>query len=73
MCNVNYSDTYSWEVVPEFPSDNEDVCPCPRAGHSAAVVGTRMYVWSGRDGYKRVWNNQVTIACLIRLSYMTGT
>ena len=31
----------------------------PRAGACAAVVGTRMYVWSGRDGYKKVWNNQV--------------
>lgn len=52
-------DTFTWEAVPDFPTDNEEACPCPRAGHAAAVVGTRMYVWSGRDGYRRVWNNQV--------------
>ena len=28
--------------------------------HTAAVVGTRMYVWNGRDGYKKVWNNQIS-------------
>ncbi len=53
------TDTFTWEGVPDFPSDSEESSPCPRAGHSAAVVGTRMYVWSGRDGYRRVWNNQV--------------
>jgi len=47
-------------VCPSFPEkdDNEEV-PCPRAGHTAAAVDTRMYVWSGRDGYKKLWNNQV--------------
>jgi len=54
------TDTCTWEVCPAFPEkdDNEDV-PCPRAGHTAAAVDTRMYVWSGRDGYKKLWNNQV--------------
>lgn len=33
--------------------------PCPRAGYAAAIVGRRMYIWSGRDGYKKVWNSQV--------------
>ena len=33
----------------------------PRAGSCAAVVGTRMYIWSGRDGYKKVWNSQVLL------------
>lgn len=53
-------ETNSWEVCPPFPEkdDNEEV-PCPRAGHTAAAVDTRMYVWSGRDGYKKLWNNQV--------------
>lgn len=23
-------------------------------------INTRMYVWSGRDGYRKAWNNQVT-------------
>ena len=47
--------------MPSFPEDGDDSCPCPRAGHTAAVVGTRMYVWSGRDGNKKVWNNQVVL------------
>lgn len=53
-------DINAWEVCPPFPEkdDNEEV-PCPRAGHTAAAVDTRMYVWSGRDGYKKLWNNQV--------------
>ena len=63
LCGVSNDllDTYTWEEMPEFPEDNGDTCPCSRAGHTAAIVGTRMYVWSGRDGYKKVWNNQVHI------------
>ena len=50
----------AWEEVPEFPdTDDMEEVPCPRAGHTAAAVDTRVYVWSGRDGYKKVWNNQV--------------
>ena len=50
----------AWEEVPEFPdTDDVEEVPCPRAGHTAAAVDTRVYVWSGRDGYKKVWNNQV--------------
>ncbi|KTG43381.1 hypothetical protein cypCar_00000156 [Cyprinus carpio] len=30
-----------------------------RAGHCAVTVGTRLYVWSGRDGYKKYNNYQV--------------
>lgn len=33
--------------------------PGPRAGHCAVAVGTRLYIWSGRDGYRKAWNNQV--------------
>ena len=51
------SDTYTWEPMPEFGGEGD--APCPRAGHAAAVVGTRIYIWSGRDGYKKVWNSQV--------------
>jgi hypothetical protein len=29
-------------------------------------VDTRVYVWSGRDGYRKAWNNQVS--CLIALA-----
>ena len=59
--HTHCADNYTWEAMPDFPEESSatvDV-PCPRAGHAAAVVGTRMYVWSGRDGYKKVWNNQV--------------
>ena len=54
---ISHSDTYAWEPMPEFTGEGD--APCPRAGHAAAVVGTRIYVWSGRDGYKKVWNSQV--------------
>uniref|UniRef100_A0A915MUN0 Fibronectin type-III domain-containing protein n=1 Tax=Meloidogyne javanica TaxID=6303 RepID=A0A915MUN0_MELJA len=30
-----------------------------RAGHSAVVINRRLYIWSGRDGYKKAWNSQV--------------
>ena len=33
--------------------------PKARAGHCTAVVGSRLYVWSGRDGYRKSWNYQV--------------
>lgn len=33
--------------------------PRPRAGHCATVVRNRLFIWSGRDGYRKAWNNQV--------------
>ncbi|XP_062238356.1 host cell factor 2 isoform X2 [Platichthys flesus] len=33
--------------------------PRARAGHCAAAVGSRLYIWSGRDGYRKSWNYQV--------------
>lgn len=33
--------------------------PRARAGHCAASVGSRLYVWSGRDGFRKNWNYQV--------------
>ncbi|MBN3312325.1 HCFC2 factor, partial [Atractosteus spatula] len=33
--------------------------PRPRAGHCAATIGSRLYIWSGRDGYRKAWNSQV--------------
>ncbi|XP_034719221.1 host cell factor 2 isoform X1 [Etheostoma cragini] len=33
--------------------------PRARAGHCAATVGSRLYIWSGRDGFRRSWNYQV--------------
>ena len=50
-----------WESCPTYPDEEEqDMSMSPRAGACGAVVGTRVYVWSGRDGYKKVWNNQVS-------------
>ncbi|XP_072529052.1 host cell factor 2 [Salminus brasiliensis] len=44
-------------------SDGEEegsrLWPKARAGHCAATIGTRMYIWSGRDGYRKSWNYQV--------------
>ncbi|XP_068572807.1 host cell factor 2 isoform X2 [Cebidichthys violaceus] len=41
-------------------SDDPYACrPKARAGHCAATVGSRLYIWSGRDGYRRSWNYQV--------------
>lgn len=47
----------SWEplVVENF----DDNLPRARAGHSAVEINARLYVWSGRDGYRKAWNNQV--------------
>lgn len=33
--------------------------PRARAGHCATAVGSRLYIWSGRDGYRKSWNFQV--------------
>ncbi|XP_031591548.2 host cell factor 2 isoform X1 [Oreochromis aureus] len=41
-------------------TDDPYACrPRARAGHCAASVGSRLYVWSGRDGYRKSWNYQV--------------
>ncbi|KRX74308.1 Host cell factor 1 [Trichinella sp. T6] len=37
----------------------EDENPRPRAGHSAVAMRSRMYIWSGRDGYRKAWNAQI--------------
>nr|XP_020457192.1 host cell factor 2 isoform X2 [Monopterus albus] len=67
-------DTMNWQnLAPEERDDIESqlqsqgpqrddpyACrPRARAGHCTAVVGSRLYVWSGRDGYCKSWNYQV--------------
>jgi len=37
----------------------EDAIPRARAGHCAVSIHTRLWIWSGRDGYRKAWNNQV--------------
>lgn len=41
---------------------NDDDSPRARAGHCAVGIHTRLYVWSGRDGYRKAWNNQVRVS-----------
>ncbi|XP_069697003.1 host cell factor 1-like isoform X2 [Periplaneta americana] len=50
-------ETFTWEElsVGKF----EENTPSARAGHCAAGIHTRLYIWSGRDGYRKAWNNQV--------------
>lgn len=50
---------------------NDDDSPRARAGHCAVGIHTRLYVWSGRDGYRKAWNNQVRVSCVffVKTSY----
>ncbi|ODM90762.1 Host cell factor 1 [Orchesella cincta] len=50
-------DSLTWENLHQDILD--DKVPRARAGHSAVVINTRIYIWSGRDGYRKAWNNQV--------------
>ncbi|MGH0129459.1 UNVERIFIED_CONTAM: hypothetical protein FKN15_075537 [Acipenser sinensis] len=53
-------DTMTWNgLVWERQEDGKASSPRPRAGHCAAVIGSRLYIWSGRDGYRKAWNYQV--------------
>ncbi|XP_055380924.1 host cell factor 2-like [Condylostylus longicornis] len=47
-----------WEDYSNIQGDEEQI-PKSRAGHSAANVNGRLFIWSGRDGYRKAWNNQV--------------
>ncbi|XP_035237273.1 host cell factor 1b isoform X3 [Anguilla anguilla] len=50
-------DTMAWETV--LMDTLEDNIPRARAGHCSVAINSRLYVWSGRDGYRKAWNNQV--------------
>ncbi|XP_014663610.1 PREDICTED: host cell factor 1-like [Priapulus caudatus] len=50
-------DTTTWE--PLAMEVFEDAVPRARAGHCSVAINTRLYIWSGRDGYRKAWNNQV--------------
>ncbi|KAK1906646.1 Host cell factor 2 [Dissostichus eleginoides] len=67
-------DTMSWQDLGSQQQDNVEYqlhsqgpqsddpyafLPRARAGHCAASVGSRLYIWSGRDGYRKSWNYQV--------------
>ncbi|KAM4037970.1 host cell factor 2 isoform 2-T2 [Anomaloglossus baeobatrachus] len=52
-------DSMEWKsLMPDSTEDRKD-WPWPRAGHCAVTIGKRLYIWSGRDGYKKAWNCQV--------------
>ncbi|XP_044133219.1 LOW QUALITY PROTEIN: host cell factor 2 [Bufo gargarizans] len=52
-------DSMKWTtLMPDSSEDRRD-WPWPRAGHCAITIGKRLYIWSGRDGYKKAWNCQV--------------
>ncbi|XP_074872968.1 host cell factor 1 isoform X3 [Carettochelys insculpta] len=50
-------DSMAWEPI--VMDTLEDNIPRARAGHCAVSINTRLYIWSGRDGYRKAWNNQV--------------
>ncbi|XP_077001661.1 host cell factor 1 isoform X2 [Tamandua tetradactyla] len=50
-------DSMAWETI--LMDTLEDNIPRARAGHCAVAINTRLYIWSGRDGYRKAWNNQV--------------
>ena len=50
-------ETLCWESI--GTEVFEDNLPRARAGHSAVQINNRLYIWSGRDGYRKAWNNQV--------------
>ncbi|XP_058873052.1 host cell factor 1-like [Acipenser ruthenus] len=50
-------DTMTWEPIQM--DTLEDNVPRARAGHCSVSINSRLYVWSGRDGYRKAWNNQV--------------
>uniref|UniRef100_A0A672MGV2 Host cell factor 1 n=1 Tax=Sinocyclocheilus grahami TaxID=75366 RepID=A0A672MGV2_SINGR len=50
-------DSMSWETI--LMDMLEDNIPRARAGHCTVAINNRLFVWSGRDGYRKAWNNQV--------------
>lgn len=50
-------DTLGWETV--LMDSEEEKIPRARAGHCSVAINSRLYIWSGRDGYRKAWNNQV--------------
>ncbi|XP_042638411.1 host cell factor 2 [Orycteropus afer afer] len=63
-CTSSFSylnlDTAEWTtLVSDSQEDKKNSRPRPRAGHCAVGIGTRLYFWSGRDGYKKALNSQV--------------
>ncbi|XP_061085982.1 host cell factor 2 isoform X1 [Conger conger] len=60
VCELDL-DTMQWQALsPERQQEEGKACgPRARAGHCTASIGSRIYLWSGRDGYRKSWNYQV--------------
>ncbi|KAJ8386958.1 hypothetical protein AAFF_G00161350 [Aldrovandia affinis] len=60
LCELNL-DTLAWRSLSPERQQEEGKAwgPRARAGHCTATIGSRLYVWSGRDGYRKSWNYQV--------------
>ncbi|XP_039297456.1 host cell factor 1 [Nilaparvata lugens] len=56
LASLNLESMWWEELIMETAEEN---IPRARAGHCAVGVHCRVYVWSGRDGYRKAWNNQV--------------
>ncbi|XP_039282665.1 host cell factor 1-like [Nilaparvata lugens] len=56
LASLNLESMWWEELIIETEEEN---IPRARAGHCAVGVHCRVYVWSGRDGYRKAWNNQV--------------
>lgn len=54
----------TWEEI--LLDESEENTPRARAGHCAVGIHSRLYVWSGRDGYRKAWNNQVRVSPLFK-------
>lgn len=57
VCLCVSVDTMCWETV--LMDSLEESIPRARAGHCSVAINSRLYIWSGRDGYRKAWNNQV--------------
>lgn len=56
------SETMTWESH-SFREHYKDA-PKARAGHCSVAIGGRMYIWSGRDGYRRAWSDLATVSVM---------
>lgn len=74
ICDIFFpAETMTWEEL-DLDTDEENM-PRARAGHCAVGIHTRLYIWSGRDGYRKAWNNQVRVSSvfLIRVSHLCAS
>lgn len=62
-------ETMNWDEL-NIKQDGEGSVPCARAGHCAVGISTRLYIWSGRDGYRKAWKNQVKMSRSYTLEFV---